>query len=345
MRVSLNPDLNYSIGALEAAVNVSSFLLGCVTIQAYNFYRSFPNDPLAMKLLVAGVWLIELASHITGSQTVYRFTVTEWGKPLGLLIQPPALVATVYLTAVITPLVESFYLYRVYRFAGVKSVYFVGAGAVIVWIRFAGWVFLAVQVEKLGIVDGRFLDRWSWLVTVQLSVGASMDAIISSTIVYFLWQRRGTGIQRSVNGTPPGMMMDDTNRTDRQARALQYITSRLTNPSLTSGAFLVTLATFQTMEDSRKITPNIMPSNSEIVDSDLAGTSSPFVKDLLELFSGLIQKVPDQMPSIPLTSWQETWPSSSVPALEETPSIPSRHLRKEYPIIDIQVSKEVLRIK
>ena len=76
--------------------------------------------------------------------------------------------------------------------------YFVIAGAVIVWVRFAGWVFLAIQVRKLGIVDGRFLEAWSWLITVQLSVGAFMDAIISSTIVYFLWQRRGTGIQRSV---------------------------------------------------------------------------------------------------------------------------------------------------
>ncbi|KAL0570194.1 hypothetical protein V5O48_011768 [Marasmius crinis-equi] len=83
-------NLNLTLGALEICLNVSAFLVGCATVQAYMYYRR----------------LVEIVSHVTASQTVYKYTVTEWGKPLGLLIQPKALVATVYLVAIIAPVVE-----------------------------------------------------------------------------------------------------------------------------------------------------------------------------------------------------------------------------------------------
>ncbi|KAF9270872.1 hypothetical protein L218DRAFT_62983 [Marasmius fiardii PR-910] len=150
-----------------------------------------------MKVLVAAVWTLELGSHITSAQTVYKYTITEWGKPLGLLKQAESLVATVYLSAIIAPIVETFYLYRIYRFVGKKSLYIVALAAVVVWLRYAGWVLLSIHLDQMGIIDGRFLDQWSWLVIVQLAVGASMDATISATIVYFLWKKRNLGVHRS----------------------------------------------------------------------------------------------------------------------------------------------------
>jgi hypothetical protein len=59
----------------------------------------------------------------------------------------------------------------------------------VVWARFGAWIFLSVQVLELGILDGKFLARWSWLMILQLSLGAFMDALIAITIVFFLRRR------------------------------------------------------------------------------------------------------------------------------------------------------------
>ncbi|KAJ8084825.1 hypothetical protein PM082_003602 [Marasmius tenuissimus] len=174
-------NLDLTIGALEIALSVSAFLVGCATVQAYMYYRR----------------LIEIVSHITSAQTVYKYSVTEWGKVLGLLIQSKALVATVYLSAIIAPTVETFYLYRIYKFAGSKSLYIIALAAVVVWVRYGGWIFLSMEIDKLGLVNGRFLDKWSWLVIAQLSVGACMDTVISMTMVYFLWRKGNTGVART----------------------------------------------------------------------------------------------------------------------------------------------------
>jgi len=72
----------------------------------------------------------------------------------------------------------------------------------VVWARYAGWLFLSVQVLRLGLLDGRFLERWSWLMTLQLSLGAFMDALIAITIVWFLRKRTFEEVDGYADFTP-----------------------------------------------------------------------------------------------------------------------------------------------
>ncbi|THU79913.1 hypothetical protein K435DRAFT_972984 [Dendrothele bispora CBS 962.96] len=191
MSLKISTDLNLTLGTLEIALNVSAVLLGCLTVQTYTYFQHFTKDALAIRILMFIIWGIELASHITSAKLVYRLTVTDWGNVVALLHERPVeLTATFYLCSAITPLVESFYLYRIYKFAnGSRASFAVGVGLLVVWTRYAGWLFLSVQVLRMGLLDGKFIDTWSWLMILQLTLGALMDAMIAITIVWFLRKR------------------------------------------------------------------------------------------------------------------------------------------------------------
>ncbi|EJD36539.1 hypothetical protein AURDEDRAFT_130010 [Auricularia subglabra TFB-10046 SS5] len=67
-------DFDSSFGALEIGTFVSMFLLGVATLQAWNYFRDFPNDPLYIRVmsyfgmrvfrvtqsmvLAAGIWIL-----------------------------------------------------------------------------------------------------------------------------------------------------------------------------------------------------------------------------------------------------------------------------------------------
>ncbi|KAK7461007.1 hypothetical protein VKT23_008934 [Stygiomarasmius scandens] len=233
MPLRITTDFNLTLGTLEVALNISAVLLGCLTVQTYTYFQHFTKDALPVRILMLVIWALELASHITSAKLVYALTVTDWGNVFALLNErPAALTVTFYLCSAITPLVESFYLYRIYRFAGPRVSYAVLVASGVVWARYAGWLFLSVQVLRLGLLDGRFLERWSWLMTLQLSLGAFMDALIAITIVWFLRKRTF----EEVDG--PSRLVTRVVRWTIQTGAIA------------SAAFLTTLTTFVCLKNT-----------------------------------------------------------------------------------------------
>ncbi|KAF5352060.1 hypothetical protein D9758_009392 [Tetrapyrgos nigripes] len=233
MVLTVTTNFDLTLGALEIAMNVSAALLGCLTVQTYAYFQSFPKDRLSIRILMFLIWGLEVASHITGSRLVYTLTVTDWGKLLKLLTEHPAeLTATFYLCSAVTPMVETFYLFRIYRFAGPRVIIAVFIALFVVWARYGAWLFLSVQVLRLGILDGKFLAKWSWLMILQLSLGAFMDALIAITIVFFL--RRRTF--EEVDG--PSKLVTRVVRWTIQTGAIA------------SAAFLTTLTTFITLKNT-----------------------------------------------------------------------------------------------
>jgi hypothetical protein len=88
---------------------------------------------------------------------------------------------------------QTFYLSRIYRFSG--QLYLALFVLLTVWLRYAGWVFLAVQEYKIGFT---FLDHWSWLLIALLTVGAAVDALIALAMAYYLYQRRDSAFLQQV---------------------------------------------------------------------------------------------------------------------------------------------------
>ncbi|KAJ7433718.1 hypothetical protein FB451DRAFT_1313347 [Mycena latifolia] len=50
------PPLDGTYGALEIGSAVATFLFGILTLQAFNYYREFPQDSKLLKITIAATW-------------------------------------------------------------------------------------------------------------------------------------------------------------------------------------------------------------------------------------------------------------------------------------------------
>ncbi|KAF7423931.1 hypothetical protein PC9H_009229 [Pleurotus ostreatus] len=190
MAVSRLMDVNYTIGALQVAVGISGFLLGCSTTQTYAYYKNYPYDPQATKIYVQSARLLETAQQVAAMHAVYAMSVTDWGHPSALLHPPTSISVTFHLGILIPPLLESFYLWRLHRLFGRALP--CAAGAVFCWTRYAGWLLFVVQETQLGYVSGALLARWSWLLITVLAMGVVLNAGIAAAMVCYLRGQRDT---------------------------------------------------------------------------------------------------------------------------------------------------------
>ncbi|KAF8064284.1 hypothetical protein FPV67DRAFT_1451491 [Lyophyllum atratum] len=97
-----------TLGPHEVGVMVAIFLFGLVTIQAFIYFRQYPDDPRGVKLLVTVVCAFSL----------YRRTVTDYGKISDLEQYPEGMCGAFSLSGLIGSLVQSFFAYRLYRLSG-----------------------------------------------------------------------------------------------------------------------------------------------------------------------------------------------------------------------------------
>ncbi|KAJ7884691.1 hypothetical protein B0H13DRAFT_2343602 [Mycena leptocephala] len=78
-------DIASTYGALLIGVYFAIFFQGILTVQAYIYYDSFPDDSRGMKALVALVWLFDFVHLVLICQTEYHYLVTNWGNQQALL--------------------------------------------------------------------------------------------------------------------------------------------------------------------------------------------------------------------------------------------------------------------
>ncbi|KAG7099913.1 hypothetical protein E1B28_001711 [Marasmius oreades] len=144
-----------------------------------------------------------------------------------------------------------------------------------------------------------------------------MDAAISTTIVWFLWKKRNTGVTRTT------------------VVIHRIVRWTVQTGLIASAAFLVTLSTFLAMPDTL-IWLGILAILSKVF-------SNCFLASLNARTT--IQEVTNRPTNIPLSSWGETWhtvlPVADVRStLSNSGSHPPRF--PEDSVIDIHVSKEII---
>lgn len=139
-------------------------------------------------------------------------TISESGNLLAVLSPPKTIGTSFLLGSTVGPLVEvkfnsptryirlqetqAFYVSRLLRFSG--KVYPAVVGWILAFLRFGGWVFLAVHVITMTSLS-QFENDFGWLFSLLLGLSAVIDLTISAWIAYFLARRRSrNSLQRSV---------------------------------------------------------------------------------------------------------------------------------------------------
>ncbi|KAJ8072614.1 hypothetical protein PM082_016173 [Marasmius tenuissimus] len=189
--------LHSTLGALEVGGMVASLLTGIVTIQVYYYYSKFPNDHIALKTMVAFVWVAELGHSICISHTVYIMTIVSRSDIRVLDLPPKTLSTALFFTALATPLIQSFFGWRIKELAPSRGGWTI---TLICWAL----ALTRIIVLLLAFVGGikmtslqQYLKDWKWSVQTSLVISAATDVLIALSLIWVLTRRRGETVSKS----------------------------------------------------------------------------------------------------------------------------------------------------
>ncbi|KAF5370392.1 hypothetical protein D9758_006921 [Tetrapyrgos nigripes] len=176
--------LENTYGSFSITKDVSAILLGCLTVQTYLYFRNFPRDAIAVKLLVLMIWALELASYAVSSRLIYTSTVLDFGNVIGLLRYPDNLSIVLWLCAASIAFMESFYIVYICDIVGRRllTICLSLLALCITWLRCIGWLVIAIRIR-------RELSGFDWLLKVELASGMVVEILIAGTVGWFLRKR------------------------------------------------------------------------------------------------------------------------------------------------------------
>ncbi|KAJ7921981.1 hypothetical protein B0H13DRAFT_1604109, partial [Mycena leptocephala] len=175
-------------GAIEIGTVLSGVLFGLITSQTYVYFKSFPGDSRFSKVLVGGLWVVELVHTACIFNALYMYTVTRYGDPSSLIRFPVSLDGTIILHGATVIIVQLFFTHRISKF--VQKTYYLSAIAIfILSVRFVAFVVSGVAATRMtSLLD--FMQSWKSLILFDLASCAVTDVMMSAILVYQLAQRR-----------------------------------------------------------------------------------------------------------------------------------------------------------
>ncbi|GAA5917174.1 hypothetical protein JCM5296_005590 [Sporobolomyces johnsonii] len=184
-----------SVGAFVVGTALSTFLLGITSCQAFEYFRTFPNDKRLYWWLVVGLCVLDWAHSAISMYTIYDWTVTNFANPANLIHCPWSFAVDPAMTGVAAFVCQIFYAYRVY---------IVGKRNLVIPI-----IICTLSALSLGFACGatgmifhlvlfsRF-QEWTYGVSLWLAGAALCDIIITTSLVYFLAKSK-TGMLQTNN--------------------------------------------------------------------------------------------------------------------------------------------------
>ncbi|KAJ7081201.1 hypothetical protein B0H15DRAFT_953212 [Mycena belliarum] len=109
--------LDMTYGAMLIGVLFATFFQGVLSVQAYIYYESFPDDQRRTKFLVAAVWLLDVTHLVLICQSCYHYLITSWGDDAALLLSTRGLDLHLIFVGLPTLLCQAFFVHRIWRFS------------------------------------------------------------------------------------------------------------------------------------------------------------------------------------------------------------------------------------
>ncbi|KAJ7053183.1 hypothetical protein C8F01DRAFT_555286 [Mycena amicta] len=192
-------DLGSTIGAFEVGVLISYVIFGITSLQAYVYYTRSEDDPVALRLMIAFVWLCELAHAICIGQVLYTFTIVNYGVLSSLRGRIPAgLALSIVLSGVITAVVQGFFAYRIFTLSTTKLFKLI---AISVWVSeavYLGFSFAATILSFPAPNIQVYLARRGWLLMASWIMNLINDTTITLSLVVLLLQNRMRGLDGTI---------------------------------------------------------------------------------------------------------------------------------------------------
>ncbi|KAF8131522.1 hypothetical protein EV363DRAFT_1482559 [Boletus edulis] len=182
-------DIDADYGPLLLGGLLAFGLSGCVNMQFIVYWQIYSGERWTTKSLVIATWVLDLCHSAFVAVAIWDTIIFSYGDLRRMDTIPWSVGPTVELTAMVTFLVQSFFVYRIYRLQNRK---FIVAGPVFVlaFIRLgAATVSMAEMILLKSYSD--FVHPFpSWVFTLGLSLSAFVDIVITTSLCYFLRSNR-----------------------------------------------------------------------------------------------------------------------------------------------------------
>ncbi|KAF5347556.1 hypothetical protein D9756_010690 [Leucocoprinus leucothites] len=164
----------------EIFIQETQSFQGVLTVQVYQYYQDFPDDPRKIKILVATLWILGLIQLALISHSVYFYLVISWGNVQALRQMILPLAIHLFFVAFSILFAQLFFLYRIWVFSQ-RNVWIVGPVFVCCLGTFgfilAGAAFIITRFQFPGAMIG------------MLTIGTVTDILIAALLCYYVHKR------------------------------------------------------------------------------------------------------------------------------------------------------------
>ncbi|KAJ7191302.1 hypothetical protein GGX14DRAFT_600711 [Mycena pura] len=181
--------LDGSLGACIIGAVLGTFLYGLETLQTYTYYRRFPSDPLRLKVLVAGIWIVALGQGISVWHALYKMIVSFFGQIDHTLDPPHSLEMAILFAAIGNVIAQTFFALRIRTLSG--NWYIPALCSALTVARFAlNMIMLIAFWQSSGFQVWR--QKIGWAMLGASAIGAVVDVITATALCVYLYRLRSS---------------------------------------------------------------------------------------------------------------------------------------------------------
>ncbi|KAF9513486.1 hypothetical protein BS47DRAFT_971241 [Hydnum rufescens UP504] len=157
------------------------------------YYHAFPNDRRPLKLAVAFLWTVDALQLACVSRSLYWWFVINYSNPLALGWATWEFAVYQINTVCASVTVQTFFAYRVYSLSA--NLYAGVLVQVLVLLQFGFGAATAIRAN-MNLEFQVIVKECTWLVVSWLTVQATADIVIATSMCLLL-RRRRTGFQKT----------------------------------------------------------------------------------------------------------------------------------------------------
>ncbi|KAJ7785329.1 hypothetical protein DFH07DRAFT_935083 [Mycena maculata] len=180
-------DLNDTYGAMLIGTFFAIFFQGMLSVQAFIYYESFPEDSKKLKSLVAAVWILDFVHLILICQAVYHYLISNWGNDAALSQSTQELDLHLALVGAASILCQAFFLKRVWAFSKHNWI-LTGVLSIACLVVFALDLVMTIQGRGSASFSVYSSVASEIEVVTMFSLGAGVDLSIALLLVWYLKQ-------------------------------------------------------------------------------------------------------------------------------------------------------------
>ncbi|KAF9225084.1 hypothetical protein BS17DRAFT_576715 [Gyrodon lividus] len=175
-------------GATLLGTCFASSLTGIVFVQCVLYFKLYPADFGWTKFLVFVVWLLDMLHTILIVVALWQSVIVNFAKPQEMDVIPSALGLSVAVTACITFIVHCFFANRIRRLT--KKWYVAAPLVFLAFLRLLSACVSTSEIIRLKRYSEFIRPYPSWVFTLGVTLSASVEFIITTTMIIFLRSRK-----------------------------------------------------------------------------------------------------------------------------------------------------------